>query len=256
MARLKFHPFFVVYVFVCLYFGWLNNIFFYIVAVVLHEYGHYIATRSFGYDVEGMLFNVYGAGLKTTNIFKPKDDMVISLAGPMVNLVLILITVCFWWIFPTSYVFTLDFVKANFVVMLFNIIPIYPLDGGRVVFAIFNNKLHTKKLIKINCSICLCLGIFFILLFVISIFYGFNLSLLFTGLFLTINGMSCKKNLYYENLQSFVKDKKRAYEIKMFKVDNFDKKILIKYISPKYYSVFVKSECGKRIEMGEDELFL
>jgi len=133
MGKIKIHPLFVIYVFVCLYFGWLNSIFFYVVSVVLHEYGHLLVARLLGYEVDGILFNVYGAGLKTNNIYKPKDDILISIAGPLINIILIVLIVCLWWLFPTSYVFTLDFLKSNLVVFVFNILPIYPLDGGKIL---------------------------------------------------------------------------------------------------------------------------
>jgi stage IV sporulation protein FB len=126
MAKLKFHPLFVIYVFVCLYFGWMNSVFYYVVTVVLHEYGHLIAMKIFGYHSLGINFNVYGAGLKSQNIYKRKHDIIISMAGPFVNIILIILNVCLWWVFPSIYVFTIDFVKINLVVLIFNLLPIYP----------------------------------------------------------------------------------------------------------------------------------
>ena len=70
MAKLRFHPFFVIYVFACLYFGWLNVVFYYVVSVVLHEYGHYFVAKALGYESQGINFNVYGAGLNNNNKFK------------------------------------------------------------------------------------------------------------------------------------------------------------------------------------------
>ena len=255
MGKIKFHPFFVIYIFVCLYFGWLNNIFYYVVTVVLHEYGHYFMTRGLGYEVEGILFNVYGAGLKSNNVYKRRDDILISIAGPLVNVGLIIITVCFWWIIPTSYVFTLDFFRSNLVVLIFNILPIYPLDGGRIIMAILEGKINRKRLTKINTTICFGLGILFLVLFFVSLFMVVNFNLLFIGLFLAINGVVYDKNIYFEKIKAFSKVKNKPCEIKIFKVNSFDKNMLVKHISPRYFAVFVKEDKSGEIIYKEDEIF-
>jgi len=255
MGKIKIHPLFVIYVFVCLYFGWLNSIFFYVVSVVLHEYGHLLVARLLGYEVDGILFNVYGAGLKTNNIYKPKDDILISIAGPLINIILIVLIVCLWWLFPTSYVFTLDFLKSNLVVFVFNILPIYPLDGGRIIMAILEGKVNRKKLVKINTIICLVLGLLFLLMFIVSFFFVVNLNMLFVGLFLTINCISVDNNSCYEKTRVFSKDVSKPCEIKIFKVNSLDKKSLLKCVSPRYYSLFLRNEkSGKKI-YSEDDLF-
>lgn len=254
MAKLKFHPLFVIYVFVCLYFGWMNSVFYYVVTVVLHEYGHLIAMKIFGYHSLGINFNVYGAGLKSQNIYKRKHDIIISMAGPFVNIILIILNVCLWWVFPSIYVFTIDFVNINLVVLIFNLLPIYPLDGGRVLFAILENKINRRKLAKVNCVICMCLGVFFVLVFVCSLFYTINLNLLFVGLFLCVNCIVYDKNIYFEKIKALNKSKNKDCEIKYFLVKDFDVNKLIKYINLNYYSIFVKIENGKNIYINEDDL--
>ena len=72
MENIKFKPLFLVYVFLCIYFGWYNNIFYYITAVVLHEYGHLMVAKILGYNTYGIVFDLYGAGLKCDNYFQRK----------------------------------------------------------------------------------------------------------------------------------------------------------------------------------------
>ena len=143
--KIKFNPLFMIYVFLCVYFGWFNNVFYYIVVATLHEYGHLFVAKLLGYRVDGFIYSLYGVGLKTNNAYKTKDDILVSLAGPCVNLILIVVSICLWWIFPTTYFFTYDFVICNIVIMLFNLIPIYPLDGGRVMLALFSKKIQRKE---------------------------------------------------------------------------------------------------------------
>jgi stage IV sporulation protein FB len=255
MRKIKFHPFFIIYVFVSLYYGWINNIFFYVVTVILHEYGHLFVAKSLGYETDGIIFNVYGAGLKSNNFYKRRDDILISIAGPIVNVLLMIVIVCLWWIVPTTYVFSLEFLKANIVVLVFNLLPVYPLDGGRILFAILNNKTKRNRLLKINNTICFVLGIVFITLFFISIFLTPNINLLFVGMFLSINGIIFDNNKYYEKIKAFNKTSDKPCEIKVFKVNNFDKTSLIKYVSPQYFSIFIKDNNGEKDVLNEDQLF-
>ena len=255
MRNLKFHPLFVIYVFICLYFGWLNNIFFYVVSVVLHEYGHMFMAKSLGYETGGILFHLYGAGLKTNNIYKKKDDILISIAGPIVNIILIILIICLWWIVPTTYVFTCGFLKSNMMVLIFNILPLYPLDGGRIIVACLEDKIARNKILKVNSILCFSAGMLLLIFFFISIFYGINFNLLFVGLFLSINSVINDKNIYFEKAKSFSKTIDKPCEIKIFKVNNFDKMKLLKLIKPNYYSVFIRQDKSGNTIKNEDELF-
>lgn len=251
--KVKFHPLFILYVFLCLYFGWFNNVFYYVVTIVIHEYAHYFMATKLGYPTNGMLFTIYGAGLNTSNIYKIKDDIKISLAGPIINFIIIILIICFWWLIPTTYLFTYDFFISNLVVMLFNLIPIYPLDGGRVIVALISSKIKRKKVIKINNFICFGLGLFFITLFIISMFFTHNLNLLFIGLFLSLNSVLSDKNDYFERIKAYNKNLDTPCEVKVFKINSLDKKEMLKCLSPNYYSIFITTKENNKI-IREDDL--
>ncbi len=248
--KIRVQPLLLIYIFLCIYFNWFNDIFYYVIAVTLHEYGHYIVAKKLGYSVEGMVFAVYGTSLKTSNIYKPKDEVVISLAGPMVNIILVLLCVAMWWIVPTSYLFTERFVFCNIIVLVFNILPIYPLDGGRVILSVLSTKISRTKLEKMSSRICLILGICLIFLFLVSIYYAINYNLLITGFFLTLNSTVNSANYYKNAIKIMDKKYKKPVEVKVFKVEGLSRSQLVKYLSPHYYSVFeVKVKDGEhRVE--------
>ncbi|MGN0961447.1 MAG: hypothetical protein ACI4PF_04540, partial [Christensenellales bacterium] len=103
-----------------------------------------------------------------------------------------------------------------------------------------------------NNIICFCVGIFFLILFAISFFTKINLNLLFIGLFLACNSILSDKSAYFEKVKAYNKGNQPC-EVKVFKVNDFDKKTLLKIISPNYYSIFVNSlEDNKKIVKEED----
>lgn len=250
--KVKIQPLFVLYVFLCIYFGWYNDIFYYIVVLVLHEYGHYVATTKLGYSVEGFVFAVYGSALKSNNYYKPKDEILIALAGPFVNIFLILCTLSLWWVFPSLYLFTRSFLMANIMVLFFNLLPIYPLDGGRVLLTVFSKKKSRVWLERVSSKVCLGVGIVLLALFVYSIFVVINYSCLFIGLFLVMNGVLGKSNHYLSRIEAYNKKYSSPIEVKVFKVSSVNKTQLLKYLSPHYYSIFELSD-GERFERVEEK---
>jgi len=255
MARLKIKPLLIIYIFVCLYFNWTNIMFYYILTVILHEYGHKIVANWLGYKSGEIIFDVYGAGLKLNGVYKRKDDILISLGGPIVNVIIVLISITLWWIFPSMYLYTSELVICNLVILLFNLLPIYPLDGGRILVACLSAKYDKHKVIRISSRICFGLGLIMIVLFGLSLIWGVNFNLLFIGLFLAINSIVSDTGKCEERLRAINKKKGKVMEVKIFKVDSADKREVLRCISPVYYSLFlVDTKSGKKIKSEEDIL--
>ena len=254
MSKIKFHPFFIIYVFVCIYCEWFNGVFYYVVSVILHEYGHYFMAKILGYESQGIIFNVYGAGLQSNNIFKNKDELMISVAGPLVNLVLIILTICSWWLFPASYMYSIGFLRSNLSVMIFNLIPIYPLDGGRILVSCLSRVYNKNKILKINKVVGIITGIVFCSLFVVSVFVNININLLIIGIFVTFTSIYYDKNMDYQIIKSLTKTTNEKYEVRLFKVDDCNKVDMLKHLSPNYYSIFIKVNNGEKRMILEDDL--
>jgi stage IV sporulation protein FB len=255
-VKIKIKPLFILYVFLCIYFGWFNKIFYYVIAVVLHEYGHYVVGKIKGYEFESVVFSVYGGGLYGSNSFKRKDDIIISLAGPLVNIFLILIAIALWWFFPTMYYFTYDFVVCNFVVFVFNILPFYPLDGGRIIVSLLQSRFNKVKILKILKVISIVISLFFLILFIFSIFGQYNINLLFVSLYLTINTILNDNYIYNDKIKCLIKNTEKPIEVKTFLVSKCDNKYnLIKYTSPNYYSVFEIKNGNNSVRLTEEDLY-
>ena len=177
-----------------------------LICAILHEMGHSFVGRKLGYKLNIITLMPYGAMLSGKNMpFCEDDEIKIALAGPFVNIILIIFCFVIWWFFPSVYHITNQFMQANLYTLLFNLLPVYPLDGGRVLRAVLSKKINgavASKVTKITGFIIT--GIVFILFFV-SFIYNLNYMLGINALFMLIGLMEDDTNVYYQKLSSFEK---------------------------------------------------
>ncbi len=118
----------------------------YIASVLLHEYAHYLAALRCGLRMDEVKLHPFGAVLYGELTFlSRKQEIFVALAGPALNLALAVIFTALWWIFPALYMFTDHAVLANTSLALFNLLPVYPLDGGRVAYNLMLLKMPPKR---------------------------------------------------------------------------------------------------------------
>ena len=92
-----------------------------LLAALIHECGHLIAVRLTGGRVLAIRLHAGGARIETAPM-EPGKVAVCALAGPGAGA----LTIFAWRFFP-------EMALAGLVQTVFNLLPIYPLDGGRVV---------------------------------------------------------------------------------------------------------------------------
>lgn len=117
------------------------------VCVVLHEFGHVFAARRYGIGTSTVTVLPIG-GLASMERMpeKPAQEIVVALAGPAVNVVIALVLLLFLGGHVSAN--DLDFLQdpgsnmlarvamANVLLVVFNLIPAFPMDGGRVLRAL------------------------------------------------------------------------------------------------------------------------
>ncbi len=119
--------------------------------VLLHELGHSLAAIGYGIPVKDItLLPIGGVARLERMPEKPLHELVVALAGPLVNVLLgaVLLPVILFWIIVQGASFSLSTLSqpgwvgllfflftANVSLAVFNMIPAFPLDGGRVLRA-------------------------------------------------------------------------------------------------------------------------
>lgn len=156
-------------------------------AVILHEFAHAKAAKRLGYALNEIKIMPYGAALCGNADIRPKHEILIAAAGPCFNFVLALLFAALWWLFPESYAFTESFCKCNVYIGLFNMLPVYPLDGGRVTFALLAGRLGRKKAYTAMRVISVVMGAVSLGLFVVSAIYALNICFLTVGVFMVVS---------------------------------------------------------------------
>jgi len=104
-------------------------------SVGLHELGHALAARRYGIGTRDITLYPFGGVASIERMPEdPDQELVIALAGPAVNFVLAAVGGWLW--LATSSSLAMAFVLTNLVMGVFNLIPAFPMDGGRVLRAI------------------------------------------------------------------------------------------------------------------------
>lgn len=100
-----------------------------VLAAAVHELGHIAAIRACGGTVYELRLTVFGARIETREL-PGREGLLCALAGPGAGVLVCLL----WRVFPQAAVCAL-------VQTVFNLLPIYPFDGGRARKAVAKNRI-------------------------------------------------------------------------------------------------------------------
>jgi Zn-dependent protease len=115
--------------------------------VLLHEFGHVLTARAFGIKTPDVTLLPIGGIARLEKIpEKPSQELIVALAGPAVNVAIALILLIFVGVPDPSDATRLEFTSPlglahrllaiNIWLVIFNMIPAFPMDGGRVLRAL------------------------------------------------------------------------------------------------------------------------
>ncbi len=162
--------------------------------VVLHELGHALSARRYGVNTRNIILLPIGGVANLEKMpEKPREELIVALAGPAVNVVIALVLGALLTVFggpapledlevltrPTGRIFLTNLLAVNILLVVFNMIPAFPMDGGRVLRALLSMRYDRTTATNIAAKLGQFLAIGFV-------FLGFftNFWLIFIGLFI------------------------------------------------------------------------
>ena len=212
MKKLRIHPATWLFLFFIVLTGFGTVLIPYLISITLHELAHGFVAKKCGYCLNKVWILPYGACVSFEEFsFNPTDEAKIAVAGPLMNGILIVTTIMLWWIFPSLYSHTYSFVVSNFSIMIVNLLPAFPLDGGRILTSILRTKFKNKSVYKATTIINLLFSVLFFALFVVSAFFKINLTFALMAIFLFVGIFDGKFQGKYSPL--FYESKKKKKQI-------------------------------------------
>ncbi len=181
--------------------------------VVLHELGHALVAQRSGVAVRSIILLPIG-GITLMEDPGPRNeparDIRIAIAGPLVNLVLAAVSgVCILLFYPQAGLWSHPFVYAgnlpralfwgNVFLGAFNLLPAYPMDGGRVLRAFFAERMEYVRATRLAVTV----GQGFAMLF---IFLGvWNPWLMLIGFFLFVGAQLEDRSVVFQSVLESVR---------------------------------------------------
>lgn len=198
--------------------GYIKNACIIFFIVIFHELGHVVICKIFKYKIKSIEIFPFGGVTKIDKLLNDSiiKDLLISIMGIIFQLIIFLITD------------NLVVLKYNKYIMLFNLLPIIPLDGSKILFEIYALIMPYKKVIKYY---YLTSFIFIIIYFIFNYKYNLNnYMIIILFIYKTIEVIK-NRNILYEK---FILER-ALYDIKFNKVKNKNEDINKYLKDTKYY---------------------
>lgn len=157
-----------------------------LVCVALHELGHIAALCFFDNQPDEIVFGIFGIRIQQNKyILSDFRQTVVVFCGPLVNIVLFFAFLLANLFFEKQIFLIIS--ATNLVMGIFNLLPIIPLDGGRILFyllGLFLTDKTVRRIMRVICSVMLVV----LILAGLFIFFetGLNISLIATSAYLCV----------------------------------------------------------------------
>ena len=232
------HPLFILFLFVSLISGLGLFALSLLTAVIIHESSHALIAHHYGVKTKCLKLLPFGAQIEMDIAFMPKNQKIlILLAGSFGNIIFALTLGALMWTFPSMFMVWESLILTNASIAILNLLPIYPLDGGKILHTLFGKSARkTSQIIS---------TLFFITLLFFSILISFNSSLIIMSV-----TMLLMINLEFGQSELTSRFKSHTSNSQIHSVAITSNTTLFatyKLISPRYFTQFIISDKSNKI---------
>ena len=204
-GRLSVHPLFFLVGIASAFTGGLLTFLSACLAAIEHECAHAFAARRYGFRLNRIILMPYGAVISgEVSGMGASEEVMVALAGPIINLLTGLAFTALWWFFPETYPFTEAAATVSYSLFFVNLLPAYPLDGGRLLAVALRPLCKQKTKTVLRCiTLAISLGIAGC--FVYTCFSSPNYSMLVFALLLCVGAFGGGRyaRLHFSHKKSF-----------------------------------------------------
>lgn len=188
LNKVYFHPIFLLVLLIFVLIGRFKFIIIFMMLILIHELGHILMSLLFKWEIEKVIILPFGGLTKYNQLINTplREEFLVSISGIIIQLI--------FYKFTCYYIDYKYYSLINYFVIIFNLIPIHPLDGSKILNILFNKMLSYKS------SFLLTIIISNIFIIIFSLFL-FNINKLFIFIFIflykEVNKMYKERNLIF-----------------------------------------------------------
>lgn len=236
-----------------------------LISVFIHELSHVILSIKFGIKMDEIELFPFGGIAKSQGFFwlSSIEEILVSAIGPITN---IFIALMFLFIYKKGITnHTIEIIiKGNLIIGIFNSLPIFPLDGGKILRGFLCNRMGYKLCTK-RLAITTYIIAMFLIVFGIGqiFFYNRGLYIVLIAIFILLAARKEKKMVAFFFINEMLR--KRGELVKrrvmgthlLVGIETVKVKEITEYFLPKrYHIIIVIDNTGKSIgTIHENDLF-
>jgi len=134
--------------------------------VIGHELAHLLTAKAYGFKVVGLEIFPFGGAAYCDDLFEGRkiEESIMAAAGPLFNFLLLFAAQAIRWQGYWTGGSGEDFIRINFWLAAFNLLPLLPLDGGRIVRAFLSDVFGFVRTTKVLARCGQAFGIILVIL--------------------------------------------------------------------------------------------